>query len=54
VGVTRHEQADDTCEGDPSQFEAKDGMRVDGVVVYVGQNWEAADDCWMNCLRQLS
>jgi hypothetical protein len=54
VGVTIQEHADDTRAGDPSQLDAKAGMEVDDAVVYVGQNWDAAEGCWMSCLRQLS
>ena len=54
VGVTIQEQADEMLAGIPPQLEANVGSAPEADAVYVGQNCDAADDDWMNCLRQLS
>lgn len=54
VGVTMQEHAEDTRAANPPQFDANEGIGASGDAVYVGQASEAAEDCWMNCLRQLS
>ena len=55
VGVTRQEHADETLEAVPPQFETNVGSVADAEdAVYVEQNDDTADDCWIICLRQLS
>lgn len=53
MGVTTQEQAGDTAAALP-QLEAKVGMLVTAVAVYVGQTAEAEEDCWITWRRQLS
>ena len=55
VGVTMHEHAEETLAAEPPQFETKVGRAPEADdAVYVGQNEDTAEDCWMNCRRQLS
>jgi len=53
VGVTTQEQADDTFAALP-QLDAKVGMLVIEVAVYVGQTADAEADCRITWRRQLS
>ena len=55
AGVTRQEQADETRDASPPQFETKDGsISVAELAVKVGQNCATADILLTICRKQLS